>query len=40
MKSESELKEDYFSKLYGDLLYGQQYAINDDLWKRTAIKVM
>ena len=35
MKTESELKEEYFSKLYGDLPYEQQYAIYEDLWQGT-----
>ena len=33
MKSESDLSEEYFAKLYGDLPYDEQYAIYEDLWQ-------
>ena len=33
MKSESDLSEEYFSNLYGDLPYEEQYAIYEDLWQ-------
>ena len=33
MKSESDLSEEYFAKLYGDLPYEEQYAIYEDLWQ-------
>ena len=33
MKTESELKDEYFSKLYGDLSPDEQYAIYEDLWQ-------
>ena len=32
MKTQSELKNDYFSALYGDLSEEEQYAIYEDLW--------
>ena len=32
MKTQSELKNDYFSALYGDLSDEEQYAIYEDLW--------
>ena len=33
MKSESDLSEEYFFNLYGDLPYEEQYAIYEDLWQ-------
>ena len=33
MKSKSDLSEEYFAKLYGDLPYEEQYAIYEDLWQ-------
>ena len=33
MKTESDLKQEYFSVLYGDLSWEQQYAIYEDLWQ-------
>ena len=33
MKTESQLSEEYFAKLYGDLSKEEQYAIYEDLWQ-------
>ena len=33
MTSESDLTEEYFHNLYGDLPYEEQYAIYEDLWQ-------
>ena len=33
MTDESQLQEEYFYNLYGDLPYEQQYAIYEDLWQ-------
>ena len=33
MTSESDLSEEYFHNLYGDLPYEEQYAIYEDLWQ-------